>query len=377
MKKTLSILLFALVMLLAVGCGKDKTEDTSPTFNIAKFKNEIQTAKSFNVSVSLQCIADVEELKIHSTNTVDSTLIVSLTEDYFDLNATEKNFYTYRFDTEYTEFSTDGNVKIIDKEIYGQFFDDNTEGIKYWINNETASSVSSMAENFIYKHETKEDIVDLLNNISNSLKDEKDLNGNYLLDKESLVDFLSSASYYLGYEDYGDYELFAEKYYFDVTNEEVVISYSVYWEFNGEKVEYIVDFRINNFSDKALIFEAPEKEMIYDGISINAILTSPEKDQINIDISFGNIDVVYNYMSENQEVYFYVNLSGSAVVKYGVPFEVTVYDAAGWHGQILGDATPYYEYFKQKPTLEITIYEDGTFTSNFPTISEILEWYSK
>ena len=50
-------------------------------------------------------------------------------------------------------------------------------------------------------------------------------------------------------------------------------------------------------------------------------------------------------------------------------------NSSGWNGAILGDSTPYYEYFEAHKTFELTINEDNTFTLNVPKLTEIYDWY--
>lgn len=367
-KKLLSALLLS-VAVLATGCNTETK----------KIQNTIKEAQSFIVEVEYDELHnDHYDVESSSLAEVKNTMIISLTEDYYDLDVYANFTNTYTEEDYTSENTSNYYFKLIDKETYGRYSDSDDPMQQYWLKGDSAFSASDEAEDFIETFKDKDDVKGLLEKISNGITSKKDANKNYLLDSELVDYFKSIVNNYVGASYLSDINYSNEESYFDAENNSLDISYvlnATYTDDEGS-TDYKLNANINirEFSNNAKVIETPEEEKVVDGGPISGLFTKGN-DTLEIQTYFMESYITFAYKNENGEFYFYVYLENNSILEYGVPCEVAVIDASGWNGIILGDSSPYSEYFTSHTNFELTLYEDNTFDLTVPTLEEILKWY--
>ena len=367
-KKLLSTLLLS-VAVLATGCDA----------KVKKIQNTIKEAQSFIVEVEYDELYnnhfDVESSSLIETKT---TMIISLTDDYYNLDVVSNisNAYTSE---EFTDiYKYDSYLKMIDGDPYGRYSDSDDPIQQYWLKGDSAFIASAEAEDFVETFKDKDDAKGLLEKISNGITTKKDANKNYLLDSELVNYFKNIVNNYVGTSYLSDINYSNEESYFDAENNSLDISYVLNATNTNDEgsTDYKLNANINirEFSNSAKVIEAPEEEKVVDGGPINGLFTKGN-DTLEIQTYFTDSYITFTYKNENGEFYFFVYLENDSILEYGVPCDVTVESASGWNGAILGDSTPYSEYFTSHTNFELTLYEDNTFDLNIPTLEEILKWY--
>ena len=367
-KKLLSTLLLS-VAVLATGCDT-KTK---------KIQNTIKEAQSFIVEVEYDELYNGHyDVESSSLIEVKTTMIISLTEDYYDLDVYTNFTNTYTGEDYTSEDTSNYYFKLIDKETYGRHSDSDDPMQQYWLKGDSAFSASAEAEDFIETFKDKDDVKGLLEKIANGITAEKDANKNYLLDNELVDYFKSIVNNYVGAAYLSDINYSNEESYFDAENNSLDISYVLNATETDDEgsTDYKLNANINirEFSNNAKVIEAPEEEKVVEGGPISGLFTKGN-DTLEIQTYFFDSYIIFAYNNENGEFYFFVYLENNSILEYGVPCEVAVTDASGWNGMILGDSAPYSEYFASNTNFELTLYEDNTFDLNIPTLEEILKWY--
>ena len=367
-KKLLSTLLLS-VAVLATGCDT-KTK---------KIQNTIKEAQSFIVEVEYDELYNGHyDVESSSLIEVKTTMIISLTEDYYDLDVYTNFTNTYTGEDYTSEDTSNYYFKLIDKETYGRYSDSDDPMQQYWLKGDSAFSASAEAEDFIETFKDKDDVKSLLEKIANGITTKKDANKNYLLDNELVDYFKNIVNNYVGASYFSDINYSNEESYFDAENNSLDISYVLNATDTDDEgsTDYKLNANINirEFSNNAKVIEAPEEEKVVEGGPINGLFTKGN-DTLEIQTYFFDSYITFTYKNENGEFYFFVYLENNSILEYGVPCDVTVESASGWNGAILGDSTPYSEYFTSHTNFELTLYEDNTFDLNVPTLEEILKWY--
>lgn len=367
-KKLLSTLLLS-VAVLATGCDT-KTK---------KIQNTIKEAQSFIVEVEYDELYNNHyDVESSSLIEVKTTMIISLTEDYYDLDVYTNFTNTYTEEDYTSEDTNNYYFKLIDKETYGRYSDSDNPLQQYWLKGDSAFIASAEAEDFIETFKDKDDVKGLLEKIANGITTKKDANKNYLLDSELVDYFKNIVNNYVGASYLSDINYSNEESYFDAENNSLDISYVLNATATVDEgsTDYKLNANINirEFSNNAKVIEAPEEEKVVDGGPISGLFTKGN-DTLEIQTYFTDSYITFTYNNENGEFYFFVYLENNSILEYGVPCEVAVIDASGWNGAILGDSAPYSEYFTSHTNFELTLYEDNTFDSNIPTLEEILKWY--
>lgn len=367
-KKLLSTLLLS-VAVLATGCDT-KTK---------KIQNTINEAQSFIVEVEYdELYNDHYDVESSSLIEVKTTMIISLTEDYYDLDVYTNFTNTYTEEDYTSEDTSNYYFKLIDKETYGRYSDSDDPMQQYWLKGESAFEASTEAEDFIETFKDKDDVKGLLEKIANGITTKKDANKNYLLDSELVDYFKNIVNNYVGAAYLSDINYSNEESYFDAENNSLDISYVLNATETDDEgsTDYKLNANINirEFSNNAKVIEAPEEEKVVEGGPISGLFTKGN-DTLEIRTYFIESNIIFAYNNENGEFYFFVYLENNSILEYGVPCEVAVTDASGWNGMILGDSAPYSEYFTSHTNFELTLYEDNTFDLTVPTLEEILKWY--
>ena len=347
-KKLLSTLLLS-VAVLATGCNA----------GTKKIQNTIKEAQSFIVEVKYDELYNNHyDVESSSLIEVKTTMIISLTEDYYDLDV-YTNFTNTYIEEDYTSEDTSNYYfKLIDKETYGRYSDSDDPKQQYWLKGDSAFIASAEAEDFIETFKDKDDVKGLLEKIANGITTKKDANKNYLLDSELVDYFKNIVNNYVGASYLSDINYSNEESYFDAENNSLDISYVLNATATVDEgsTDYKLNANINirEFSNNAKVIEAPEEEKVVDGGPISGLFTKGN-DTLEIQTYFFDSYIIFTYKNENGEFYFFVFLENNSILEYGDPCEVAVIDASGWNGAILGDSAPYSEYFTSHTNFELTL----------------------
>ena len=374
-KKIIITLVILLGSLGLMSCDKEPS-----LINI--FKEKVNQAQSFDINVKLDSSTDNQYGDSSNITVVDDELEmkVSLTDDSYNIEADKTTILKQTYGEQTFENKSGSRTKIIDNKLYGAKKLFNGTKKSYWFELNEGYVFSYEASNFLHEYETKEDIKNLLTGFSSSIKEKKDSNNNILLDEKIYELIEKCVMFYYIYGDKTKVEISNKEFFVDLSNEEFVFKFNFKYvtehaadSISTSNIDLTVKFK--NFSSQTIDIKAPTEEEFYNGININDVLTTTGYDILEVDSNFGEMYLYFEYQNENGELYLYLELETIDVIKYGVPVEVNVIVAGGWNGQLLGDTTPYCEYFLEHTSFELTINEDNTFTLNVPKLSEIYDWY--
>ena len=390
-KKALIILVILLGSFVMMSCNFNEEVSFDDNFNeevsfIDSFKEKVKTTQSFDIETKFDSLYEYHSEDYNTTSSVvnDVNFTVSFTEEAYDMDS-KNSFYSQGSyeDQFYKDQGYENGYSIYAKFIgdkkYGKYETLNSSVTSYWVEIGEGESLLSEAEDFLYAYKTKEDVVNLLTSFTDSILDEKDAKDNFLLAESSYELIEECILGYFGYVESEGIELSNKEAYVDVINEAFIVKFdldSKEEDDDGMSTnEMSVIVTIGNFSSEAVEIKTPSADELYNGIVINDTLTTTGYDALMVGTDFGIVDLMFEYRNEDGDFYFYLVLVANDTIYYGVPVEVYVADAAGWNGQILGDSTPYYEYFQTHKTFQLTINEDNTFTLNVPKLTEIYYWY--
>lgn len=193
---------------------------------LKKIQNTIKESQSFIVEVEYdELYNDYIDVESSTLIEVKTTMIISLTEDYYDLDV-YTNFTNTFTEGAYTlENTSNYYFKLIDKETYGRYSYSDDPMQQYWLKGDSAFSASIEAEDFIETFKDKDDVKGLLEKIANGITSKKDANKNYLLDNELVDYFKNIVNNYVGASYLSDINYSNEESYFDVENNSLDISY--------------------------------------------------------------------------------------------------------------------------------------------------------
>ena len=376
MKKTLLFLLFVLFTVVTVGCSESNNE-----FDLAKFKEEVKTAQAFDVTVSSKSntVVDLDAFSYNSIFDYTTKFTVALTDTKYDMELeTDCTMSSIYFESE-TQNSDSYKLsyKLIDEVEYLKFKDDSSESM--WNIEEENSGMSTEAYDLRGKFTEKQDVITLLEEVSNSIKNEKDSSNNYLLEDTftnkavRVIDYLAGRMYVTG-----GVEILETTASFNVTDKSIVVATKRKVEVSEETIsengDMEISIKFDNFKQEKVTVAVPNAEEIFDGITFDDTFQNGN-DIIEVETYFGLTEGMLRYRNESEEDYFYVLFVVVGEAEYDKPLQITVTDAAGWNGMILGDSTPYSIYFKENTSFELTLNEDGTYSINTLSIVEIYDWY--
>lgn len=194
----------------------------------------------------------------------------------------------------------------------------------------------------------------------------KSFGGNTALTFDS-ANALKEWSVYFGSE-------ITEKEYEYETVDEVEVATHIGYETTKSEMT----FTVSDISSSAVTINAPAEDEILKLVALSGYFDEAETLRVNssIDGVDGYLEI---YNEEGQFLYYVYFETAEILEEYGQTLTVTVTDAAGWNGAVLGSMmTPTWTYFEENTAeFELTLNEDGTYSvSGFPTQDEINEWYN-